>query len=213
MGYHSMKRLISLAAILILAAVPFHFSRAQSSAGATSWQDDLLAWRSKRAASLQAPEGWLSLVGLEWLKEGDNSFGSAPDNRIQLAKAPAHVGTVHLEKGALRLVAPPGGFPKELLVDGHPPQEQTLYADDGAQPSKLKVGTLTVIIIHRDERYGLRIKGHRSANPNRFPWSAMVFAKCGLPNQGALDSVQSAEDARYPHDPRDGEQASRAGCG
>ena len=32
-------------------------------------------------------------MGLEWLKPGVNSFGSAPDNRIQLhAGAPAHIG-------------------------------------------------------------------------------------------------------------------------
>ena len=153
-----MKRLISLATILVLAAVPFH-SRAESPASAPSWQDDQLAWRAKRAASLQAPEGWLSLVGLEWLKDGDNSFGSAAGNKIQIAaKAPAHVAVVHFEKGMLRLIAPSGGFPRDLTIDGHAAQEQTLYADDGAQPSKLKFGTFTVIIIHRDERYGMRIK-------------------------------------------------------
>jgi uncharacterized protein (DUF1684 family) len=159
MELHSMKRLISLAAILILVLAPFRSSRAESPAAATSWQADQLAWRAKRASNLQAPEGWLSLVGLEWLKDGDNSFGSAADNKIQIAaKAPTHVATVRLEKGTLRLVSPSGGFPKDLTVDGHAAQEQTLDADDGAQPSKLKFGTFTVIIIHRDERYGLRIK-------------------------------------------------------
>jgi hypothetical protein len=44
-----------------------------------SWQRDLLAWRAQRATNLQAPEGWLSLIALGWLKEGDNSFGSAED--------------------------------------------------------------------------------------------------------------------------------------
>jgi hypothetical protein len=29
-----------------------------------SWENDLLAWRAKRAESLQAPEGWLSLIGI-----------------------------------------------------------------------------------------------------------------------------------------------------
>ena len=124
----------------------------------TTWEKDLLKWRSERAARLQAPEGWLSLIGLEWLKEGDNSVGSAADNRIQIAKAPAHLAVFRLDHGALRLLAPQGGFPKDLMVDGHPPQEQVLYADDGASPSKLKIGTLTVILIHRDERIGLRIK-------------------------------------------------------
>jgi uncharacterized protein (DUF1684 family) len=123
-----------------------------------------VAWREKRAANLQKPEGWLSLIGLEWLKEGDNSVGSASDNKIQIAKAPAHLVVVHLEKGgAMRLLAPAGGFPKDLLLDGHSAQEQPLLSDDNEHSSKLSLGDLTIIIIHRDERYGLRIKDAQAA--------------------------------------------------
>lgn len=123
-----------------------------------SWQRDELAWREKRATRLQAPEGWLSLIGLEWLKDGDNSFGSAPDNRIRLAKGPAQIGVIRLDGSALRLLPPAEGFPKDLQVNGQPPTEQVLYADDAAAPSKLSVGTLTIIVINRDGRLGLRIK-------------------------------------------------------
>src|SRR6202163_476960 len=92
-----------------------------------SWRRDLLAWRAQRATNLQAPEGWLSLIALGWLKEGDNSFGSAEDSRGQIAvKATAHISIVRLEKGSLRLLAPAEGFPKDLLVDGQPAKEQTL---------------------------------------------------------------------------------------
>jgi uncharacterized protein (DUF1684 family) len=108
---------------------------------------------------LQAPEGWLSLIGLEWLKEGDNSFGAGPDNRIQIAaKVPARLATVRFEKGVLRLLPPVGGFPKQLLLDGHAAQEQVLSTDDGPNPCKLTVGTVTIIVIHRDDRFALRIK-------------------------------------------------------
>jgi uncharacterized protein (DUF1684 family) len=140
--------------VISLAALSF----ASDAPAVSDWQRDLLTWREKRAASLQAPEGWLSLVGLEWLKEGDNSVGSAADNKIQIAKAPAHLAIVRLEKGVLRLSPPAAGFPKELSVDGHPAQEQTLLPDDSPNSSKLAIGGLTIIVIHRDERYGLRIK-------------------------------------------------------
>jgi uncharacterized protein len=141
----------------------------QSAAGADSksvnpgddaaWQRDLLAWRAKRAANLQAPEGWLSLIALGWLKEGDNSLGAAEDCRVQIpGKAPTHIAVVRLEKNALRLLAPAGGFPKDLLVDGQPAKEQALAADDAEQPSKLTIGTLTIIVIHRDDQFALRVK-------------------------------------------------------
>jgi hypothetical protein len=54
-------------------------SKDQTSKDQNSWQRDLLTWRAERATSLQAPEGWLSLIALGWLKEGDNSFGSAEE--------------------------------------------------------------------------------------------------------------------------------------
>ena len=136
----------------------------QASSEQKKWASELEAWRAKRAANLQAPEGWLSLIGLEWLRDGDNSFGSAADNRIQIAaKVPEHIGVVHLEGGALRLQAPAGGFPKELLVDGHTAEEQALAADDAEKLSKFSVGTVTIIVINRDGRFALRIKDTQAA--------------------------------------------------
>lgn len=125
----------------------------------TAWQTELGSWRMRRATNLQAPEGWLSLIGLAWLQAGDNSFGSDAGNRIQInAKTPGHIGVVRLENGKLRLLPPPGGFPKGFLVDGHPAQEQALVSDDAETPSKLTIGTVTIIVINRDDRFALRIK-------------------------------------------------------
>lgn len=150
------RKFLLAACVLVAMLVPFLAVAADDPA---SWQRDLVAWREKRAANLQAPEGWLSLIALGWLKEGDNSFGSADDSRVQIAaKAPANIAVVRLEKGAVRLLAPAGGFPKELLVDGQPAKEQVLLADDAEKPSKLTLGTLTVIVIHRDDQFALRVK-------------------------------------------------------
>ena len=158
-----MKRTILLAAVFVLVAMLSQplvaGSDAKSPDEQASWQRDLLAWRAQRATALQAPEGWLSLIALGWLKEGDNSFGSAEDSRVQIAgKAPAHIAVVRLEKGALRLLPPAGGFPKELLLDGQAAKEQALLADDADKPSKLTIGTLTIIVIHRDDQFALRVK-------------------------------------------------------
>jgi uncharacterized protein (DUF1684 family) len=161
-----MKRKVLLAAAFVLVAMVSLLaagaddqSSDKSSKDQASWQRDLLAWRAQRATNLQAPEGWLSLIALGWLQEGDNTFGSAEDSRVQIAgKAPAHIAVVHLEKGALRLLPPVGGFPKDLLLDGQPAKEQVLFADDADKPSKLTIGTITIIVIHRDDRFALRVK-------------------------------------------------------
>ncbi len=162
-----MKKTFSLVATFVLLAMlaqslaraEAKSPEAKTSDDQASWQRELLAWRAKRATNLQAPEGWLSLIALGWLKDGDNSFGSAEDSRVQITgKAPAHIAVVRLEKGALRLLSPPGGFPKDLLLDGQPATEKPLLADDAEKPSKLTIGTLTIIVIHRDDQFALRVK-------------------------------------------------------
>ncbi|MGB9199215.1 MAG: DUF1684 domain-containing protein [Terriglobales bacterium] len=147
--------LLSLAAIAILFLCPNLYSASEDA----SWKADLETWRAQRATNLQAPEGWLSLIGLDWLKDGDNSFGSAADNRIQInAKVPAHAGIVRLASGKVHLLPPAGGFPKELQLDGHPAKEQDLLADDTEHPSKLTINTISIIVINRDGRFAFRIK-------------------------------------------------------
>src|SRR5271167_2744169 len=122
---------VMLAQLLAAGADSKNSSSNSNSDDQASWQRDLLAWRAKRATNLQAPEGWLSLIALGWLKEGDNSFGSAEDSRVQITgKAPAHIAIVRLEKGALRLLPLAEGFPKDLLLDGQPAKDSVLFADD-----------------------------------------------------------------------------------
>src|SRR5580693_7032611 len=153
-----MKRKFLLAALLVAVALLSQSLLAGAGDKApddpAAWQHDLLSWRAQRAANLQAPEGWLSLIALGWLKDGDNSFGCAEDNKIQIAaKGPAHIAVVRMDKdkNTLRLLPPAEGFPKNLLVDGHPATEQALLADDTDKPTKLALGTLTVIVIRRDD--------------------------------------------------------------
>jgi len=130
------------------------------SADATSdWKTGLLAWRTHREQRLSAPDGWLTLVGLEWLKPGANTVGSAPDNRIRLsAAAPAHLGVIEVSGGDIRLTAPAGGFAPAVQLNGIPAQAAKLADDEAQKPSVLTAGTLTILLLHRGDRYALRIK-------------------------------------------------------
>ncbi len=136
---------------------------AQEAADDAVWRQDLAAWRAQRASEVSAPDGWLTLVGLEWLKPGFNSFGTAPDNKIQVrAQAPEHMGLLTLSgktAGAqvLQLLAPSGGFPPELTVDGQPAREGQL-AVSNARPPVIAWRGLTLAILPRGDRFALRIK-------------------------------------------------------
>jgi hypothetical protein len=125
---------------------------------------DEATWRAEHTADLLKPDGWLSLVGLEWLRAGDNSVGSAIDNKIRLASGPAHLAVLHLEGENVTLKPPAEGFPQDFLVEGGPAKTQTLRAEpnkDNVAP-RLTIGTLSMYVIRREARFALRIKDSHS---------------------------------------------------
>jgi uncharacterized protein len=131
-----------------------------------TWPQDLAAWRTQHAADLQKPDGWLALAGLEWLVPGDNTFGSAADNKIHLpASGPAHLGVLHLEGTTVTLAPPEGGFAVGLLIDGKPaqPQELRVSANTDKGNPRMTIGPLNFYVVRRADRFGLRIKDAKSA--------------------------------------------------
>jgi Uncharacterized conserved protein len=127
---------------------------------------DQLAWRTQHAADLQKADGWLSLIGLEWLQPGQTSIGSAADNKIRLPKsAPAHVAIFKLENGEVKLRRPKDDdFPSGLMVDGAPAKEQALPAGQDKDKSnpRITIGTLHFYVIKRADKFAVRIKDAKS---------------------------------------------------
>jgi len=161
---HKRKTQIPPAAFLILAA-SFLFSSAGLPQD-TTWQREIASWREQHAAELQKPDGWLALAGLEWLESGDNSFGSAADNKIHMpTSAPARLGVLHLDGDKVTLNPPAGGFPQGFFIDGNPAQPQTLHVDPDRDKNdpRMTSGTLNFYVIKRGERFALRIKDAKSA--------------------------------------------------
>jgi len=155
----SLKRrfLLLVLPLLLLTGFFMHMRTIAAAETDEGWKKELLSWRAKRAQNLQAPEGWLSLVGLDWLKAGDNTFGAAPDNTIPLPGGAPHLGILRLDHDTVHLLPAGGHYPDGLLVDGHGPASPQILATDAAdQPSKITAQTLTMIVIRRGERFGLR---------------------------------------------------------
>ncbi len=145
-----------------------HPKAAKPAAAATPELKDLQEWRSARAKKLSAPDGWLTLVGLEWLKPGQNAVGLAADSSVRLkGHAPEHLAVIDVAGSQLKLVAPAGGFPAHLLVDGKPAQEGPIQADD-ERPSVLQDENLTLVVLHRGDKYALRIKDAESPTRTGF---------------------------------------------
>ncbi|HEX8776499.1 MAG TPA: DUF1684 domain-containing protein, partial [Rhodanobacter sp.] len=133
---------------------------AVSAAETPSYTHEIEAWRAARVARLTAPDGWLSLIGLDWLHQGANRVGSAADNDIVLKAGPAHLGTVTLAAdGAVRIaLAGDSG----ASVDGKSVAEAALIDDmhtaPGTAPTTVRFGNASFYVVDRDNRKALRVK-------------------------------------------------------
>lgn len=113
-------------------------------------------WHGARLERLRSPTGWLTLVGLFWLEEGDNTFGSAEDNDLVFpAKAPAHAGTLRLEDGLVTLEAALGA---SLRHDGNDVTVLPMASDATGEETRVELGSLRFYVLEREGRMGIRLK-------------------------------------------------------
>jgi len=147
----------------VLAAVT-----AAAGAGDSAYVHEIEAWRRERLQRLTADGGWLTVAGLSWLKPGANRFGTDAANEIVLpaGSAPARAGRFVLEGGRVRVEADAG---VAVTLAGKPVTRATLRSDaGGAEPDVLSLGALTLQIIDRGGRLGVRIKDMKSPARARF---------------------------------------------
>lgn len=115
------------------------------------------AWHAERIERLTAEDGWLSLVGLAWLKPGANRVGSDPAGEVVYAGFPAgHVATLHVEGGAVR-IEPAAGGPSSASLVGRP-DDGRMTIDTKGSPTVIAVGDIRFHVIDRGGRLALRIK-------------------------------------------------------
>ena len=170
--------LLGLCAALLLSAACATRQQPQQTeqhlkATGAAYTDEVEQWKSKRLASLKGEDGWLSLVGLHWLKEGENKLGSDPSSDVPLpeGKAPRVAGSIFLNGGATRIEARPDSG---ITSEGKPVTSLELKSDaDGGKPTVLKLGTLTFHVIKRGERLGVRVKD--SASPERTNFRGLEY--------------------------------------
>ena len=134
-------------------------------------------WHAERWASLKSEDGWLTLVGLFWLKDGDNKFGSDPANEIALpqSKIGAHAGKFVLQDGMVRIETP---LTTGFTVDSKPVTSLILKSDMDGSPTLLRLGSLSFQIIKRGDKLGVRVKDKE--NPDRLNFQGTQFYPVAL---------------------------------
>ena len=132
-----------------------------------AYDREISKWRAGREADLKADDGWLTLAGLFWLKEGTTSFGSDPSNGIVLppGAAPAHAGVFTLTAGKVSVRVLDG---VAVMCAGKPVTAMDLLSDNPGKPDVLSLGALRMNVIRRGDRYGIRLKDGNSAQRKAF---------------------------------------------
>jgi uncharacterized protein len=164
----------SLALLLVLAG---SCARMPPRIDPNVYAKEITQWQTQRLAELKSENGWLTLVGLFWLKEGDNKLGSDPANEIVLPNdtVPAHTALFTVKNGVVHFDAPSkSGF----TVEGKPATQLTLKSDDDGPATVLQLGSLTFQIIKRGDKLGLRVKD--SQNPDRLNFPGTQFYPADL---------------------------------
>jgi uncharacterized protein len=148
-------------ALLVTATVPL-------ATADEAYRADVRKWRADREARLKADGGWLTVAGLFWLKEGENRFGTDPAGDIVLpaGSAPAKAGVFALKGGQVTVSLLPGasGRVGGKAVEG----TLALRADTSGASDVLDMGVLSMNVIERGGRYGIRLKDKNNAARKSF---------------------------------------------
>src|ERR1700712_4138294 len=129
-----------------------------------TYEAEIETWRQSMSEKLRSDTGWLTLTGLYWLHEGQNTLGSDPGCDVVLPEsAPAQLGTIDFQNqiATLHITAS-----TEVTVDGVVARNSRLRNDADPQgAARIEIGSVNFFVIKRSDQYGIRVRDR--SNPAR----------------------------------------------
>jgi hypothetical protein len=118
-----------------------------------------MKWRDERDKSMRSPTSWLTIAGLFWLDEGENTFGTDKTNKLVLPSdsAPSFCGKFILGEGKVKVIVAEG---TGIKIEGEEIDEKILTSDNQGNPDVLELNDLRMWVIKRGERYGIRMRDY-----------------------------------------------------
>jgi hypothetical protein len=117
----------------------------------TAWRQEVETFRKERFESLKKEDGWFTLVGLAWLDEGENRFGSDPGNKVVLpeGKSPAVAGVLVRKGDKVSVRVEPGAKVTSGGQPIAPGSAMDLVSDMEGKPTVLEMGPVSFFVIRR----------------------------------------------------------------
>ncbi len=174
-GMRGIRLIAFICAAICALAVPVVAQTPASGSDALVQEQQLVAkWKADRLASLTSDTGWTTLAGLFWLKNGDNSFGSANSNQLRLDNPAlaAQAGGFHVHDGKVSFTA---SKQAGITHDGKPVNSGIALTTDAVSdnPTLLQSGSLTFFAIERAGKLGVRVRDSQS--PHRLGFKGLDY--------------------------------------
>lgn len=143
--------------ILLLALTLISCNKSDESTSKSEYAKSIDEWHNKRIENLKKENGWLNLVGLYWLKEGENKFGSDLSNDIVFpdGKSEKFMGTVIKKDSLISTIVEPG---VKITQNNKTISSIKMREDVKGNPTVLEYKSLRWFIIKRGDRYGIRLR-------------------------------------------------------
>lgn len=163
-----MKKILSTLVLFVLLVLAF-----KSYSQQTSYHHKINSWFAARDKQLKSIESPLSFVGLHWLHEGKNTFGSAKDNELVLPDsiASAHAGYYLLNGDSITLhLVDKSIIPsqQQAINSKNIPVEDVYKYKLSPQTIGLTKGSYQWFIINNKGRLGIRVFDAKSLEQRHF---------------------------------------------
>ena len=150
--------------IIFLATVLLSLASASAQ---TAYIKEIEKFQSEQESDLKKDDGWLTVAGLFWLKDGINTVGAGQAFDVRLTEnfKQGKFGEIDFQDGAAILKVENG---VEAQSDGNKISAITLVSDEKGKPTKVQTGGQTFYLIKREERFGIRLKDNNSETRRSF---------------------------------------------
>ena len=189
-----MRRLRSSAAAVAFLLFACH----RPPAPAPAYVEEIEKFRARRVASLTKEDGWLAVVGLHWLKPGENPFGSDESLAVVLKApdVPSRAGAFDLRPDGTVGLKVEAGAP--VQVNGAPPSGAPLTTDRTGKPDVVTVGHLRLTVLQRGDQVAIRTRDPEAPARKAFQGISYFPIDPRLRVEGTLEPYPSPREVEVP---------------
>ncbi len=129
----------------------------ESEKGSQEYINQINEWHKNRIENLKKENGWLNLVGLFFLKEGENTFGKSDKNDFVIndTSLPDYICSFYLRDTLVEMISNPD---IDLRINGERVNKVVLQHDLTGNPSIVSYKSYRWLIIKRGEKFALRVR-------------------------------------------------------